>query len=599
MRRVPTTRLSIPRPRTAVCGVACTSGCLTSRVTWRAPNYLPPLKPAAIPSCGAHGRAERIYAKALNREECCRSSCVDLYFEAARLTAYASQKPCFCRDRQLHESALMKMVVTGQCFKRFKASSGLTIYRKGEKQFVPINRHNFVWQPSDFGKLVPIGFYETSEIKEKFQRRGVGVPFVVNRINSLERPFMRGRGAFPSTLVLQAGSTSDCNCKDGSEEVKLDLYDTLRVDTINIDGKKLCLSKDNTAPFVYMLQGQQQLSYLTYFINPSRNTVDSGLSMLEPYQKNKIPIVLIHGLLSDPFTWVELANRLYEHPGFVENFQLWAFDYSTGNSILLSASALREQLAGARQYCDPSRSNPKMADMLLIGHSMGGLLAKLQVTSSGNELWNAIASRPFNEVKLSESVREELQHHFFFTPSPDVTRVVFMATPHKGSGFAGGPMGRISAALINRTDAETQQHSSIIRSNPGVFSKEVRRRIPTSIDMLNPHSQLLKSIDCLPVSERVQMHSIIGDKCWTLLRGKSDGIVPVSSAKEARVVSEKIVKATHTGVKANPESVKEILYILQDHLQQSVAEPYAPSILSQPVAVRSPQATKQVDTPLR
>ncbi len=89
--------------------------------------------------------------------------------------------------------------------------------------------------------------------------------------------------------------------------------------------------------------------------------------MLEPYQRNKIPLVLIHGLLSDPFTWVHLGNELLVHPGFVEHYQIWAFEYSTGNSFLESAAGLREQLAKARKHFDPLRQRP--AD---VQHDSGG-----------------------------------------------------------------------------------------------------------------------------------------------------------------------------------------------------------------------------------
>ena len=127
-------------------GLAGTSGCLVTTVKWREPNYLPPLKPQQISHCGATARAERIYAKGLNYEQRCRESCVDLYFEAARLTASTARGKCFCRARQLHESALMKMVVAGQRFRRFDPARGLTVHHKGQSHLIPLSRHGFVWE---------------------------------------------------------------------------------------------------------------------------------------------------------------------------------------------------------------------------------------------------------------------------------------------------------------------------------------------------------------------------------------------------------------------------------------------------------------------
>ncbi len=165
---------------------------------------------------------------------------------------------------------------------------------------------------------------------------------------------------------------------------------------------------------------------------------------------------------------------------------------------------------------------------------------------------------------------------FYFEPSPDVNRVVFMATPHQGSSFASGPVGRLSSKLINLPEEETRKHQLLIRCNPGVFAEEVSDRIPTSVDLLNPHSKLLAAMGSLPAADGVCMHTIMGNRCWTLLQGKSDGIVPMSSAREPRAVSEKVVKATHSGVKSHPEAVKEILYILQAQLQQSYHHPVDP-----------------------
>ena len=215
--------------------------------------------------------------------------------------------------------------------------------------------------------------------------------------------------------------------------------------------------------------------------------------------------------------------------------------------------------------------------MILVGHSMGGLIAKLQVTSSGDQLWNSVASRPLDEICISESFREELRSHFYFEPSPDINRVVFMATPHHGSTFASGPAGKLGSRLVNMPVEETRRHEKLIRCNPGVFSNEITQRIPTSIDLLNPHSKLLEAMGALPVADHVCLHSIMGNQCWTLLQGKSDGIVTLSSASEPRAVSEKVVKATHSGVKSHPEAVKEILFILQEQLLRSydpTAEPF-------------------------
>ncbi|MEM1069038.1 MAG: hypothetical protein AAGI63_09095, partial [Planctomycetota bacterium] len=117
-------------------------------------------------------------------------------------------------------------------------------------------------------------------------------------------------------------------------------------------------------------------------------------------------------------------------------------------------------------------------------------------------------------------------------------------------------------------------YQQLIRLNPGVFTEEVQERIPTSIDLLDPDSRLLQTIAKLPIEPCVQMHSVIGTKCCTLLNGKSDGVVPVKSAIEPRAISERRIKTTHGRLNDHPEAIEEVIAILNQHAWQSI-EPIA------------------------
>jgi hypothetical protein len=279
--------------------------------------------------------------------------------------------------------------------------------------------------------------------------------------------------------------------------------------------------------------------------------------------------VLIHGLLADPFTWAEMVNELRTREGFVDRFQIWVFEYPTGSPFLRSAADLRDRLEQARQTFDPMRSDPQFSNMILVGHSMGGLIAQLQVASSGDRLWRAVANRPLDQISAPNDYMQLIRSAFFFRPSPYVSRVVFIATPHRGSAFATRLVGRCGSLLVSEPEQRQRLHRSVINNNPGVFSKEVSRRIPTSIDLLEPSSRLLQAIEKLPVRSGVTMHSVIGDLCCTLSLGRSDSIVPVASAREPRAVSELTVRATHSGTKEHPKAIQELLRILDLHLQQS------------------------------
>ena len=142
--------------------------------------------------------------------------------------------------------------------------------------------------------------------------------------------------------------------------------------------------------------------------------------MFEPYQPGKIPLVFVHGLLSDPFTWANLANEIRARPDVLQRYQLWAYEYATGEPFLKSAAVLRRQLHEVQLQMDPSGSDAALSGVVLIGHSMGGLVSKLQVTYSGNQLWESVSCLPFESIVTTPATRMDLAESFFFDPSPIV-----------------------------------------------------------------------------------------------------------------------------------------------------------------------------------
>ena len=167
-------------------------------------------------------------------------------------------------------------------------------------------------------------------------------------------------------------------------------------------------------------------------------------------------------------------------------YQIWVFRYDTGDPFLTSAAELRQQLAALRQIYDPMRADPNMSRIVMVGHSLGGLVSKLQVTYSGDELWRSAAKLPFDTIRTDPDSRMRLANSFFFTPSPDVSRVIFIATPHRGSVYARRCVGQISSALVKEPPDWTARHAQLIRDNPDAFYEEMSRGIPTSVDLLEP-----------------------------------------------------------------------------------------------------------------
>ena len=180
-----------------------------------------------------------------------------------------------------------------------------------------------------------------------------------------------------------------------------------------------------------------------------------------------------------------------------------------------------------------------MYNMAVVGHSMGGLVAKLTVTRSDDRLWYAIANRPLSEIKSRKRDGKRLAEWFYFEPLPFVRRVVFMGTPHGGAMAASQTVGRCSSRFVEYPTAQIIEHDLLVKQNPGVFSPEVRDRVPTSIDMMESSSCLLQAVKQLCPGENVQLHNIIGTKCVSPLEGCGDGVVSVKERKASRGLHRK------------------------------------------------------------
>lgn len=538
------------------------SGCCCSQVKWFEPVVVAPRIHAGKTSHGKFAEAERIYAAAIESEESGHDGCVDLYYQVALLTA--NHQTCFtddCRGYQLHTSALLKLVTVGQSMKRLDPHRGLTVKGDGIEQLIPIDYRGFTWQREQFDHLIPVGDYQTTTLSVKNRCPGVGVPLVVKRCGCQnDRSFLPPDSHFAATLRLRRGATP----RGG---VSLVLYDPMRIKTAKIGTRLVPLAKDVTAPLAYALRGETR-SFLNSFFYADRSLDAAHLYMLEPFQPNKIPLVLVHGLLSDPYTWADTVNQLRGAKGLLDDYQIWVFEYPTGEPFLSSAAQLRDQLRKIRIALDPGKTDEALSNMVLVGHSMGGILSKLQVTYSGDRLWQSVANRPFEQVVMDDKARADLDRIFHFQPSDSVSRVVFMAAPHRGSLIARRCIGRIGASLVQMPEEDRREHDRLMADNPGVFSEEVRDRIPTSIDLLDPDSQLLKAIEHLPLNVCTSLHSIIGDRCGSFCHGRSDGVVLVSSAREPQAASEILVDAKHSKVKDHPDSIAELLRILYEHRQQ-------------------------------
>ncbi len=493
------------------------------------------------------------------------SECVDWYYRAAVESSQFVSAVSTVEDRSfesLHYEALTKLIETSQSFKRYDPILGICVHVEKTPVQIPIVCHNFVWQPIDFEILRPVKKGRNHRLKSIHTSPGLGLPIVVMSCSVGQRPLLVNQPTFAATAILETVNLAQVSVEKSSTQScsAIHLYDPLRTGYVVQNGQVRALAKDTSAPILERLSVENS-SILADFVSPASATKVSRLYMLEPYQPGKIPIVLIHGLLSDPFTWSDMINEMQANDAFVDQFQIWVFEYPTGQSFMESAKTLRNQLSIAQQIYGEQLSSDCHGEMILVGHSLGGLIAKLQVTHSDNNLWSAVSKLSVEELNASTSTKQILHDSFFFEPSQKVSRVIYIGTPHRGSGLANRFIGRVASSLVEQPPAINALHESLIRCNPANFSKEVTRRLPTSIDLLEPTSPILNAIQSLRLKEGLHQHSIIGDGRWTVGFGPSDGVVPVSSAQEPASESNYFVNEKHSDLNKDLDAIQEVIRI--------------------------------------
>lgn len=504
--------------------------------------------------------------------------CVDAYFSAthsAWRAAMAAQSEADSTELRSAASAqyhagLRRLLYSGQKFGRLDPRSGLQLGQGEAKATVPIVHCGFSW-PSDSFQRILLPPKELPKLLAcKHARPGGGVPIVVNRCRNPGDPselrFFPPQSSFAATALLRfTEGTEGRTSADALGSAVLEFHDPLRVSKVSLPDGELPLAGDLTAPLAETLRNNPS-TYLAGFIQPGAKEDEARLNFLEPYQKGKPPVVFVHGLLSDPQGWADMVNDLRALPGFCERYQVWFFRYPTGHGFLRSAAGLRQELQAAIQTCDPHGTDAALQEVVLVGHSMGGLVAKLQVAHSGDTIWRRVANRPLEEINTDEKTRQQLTMACFFEPIPQVRRVIFIATPHCGSNDASGLVGDLAARLVRESPQEAQQHRLLMEQNPGVFAEAIKKRFPTSIDMLQQDSILLDAMREMRIGERVHLHTIVGVANRPSLNGPSDGVVLVSSARHPGSESESTTRAPHAKVHHAPETTREVARILAEHL---------------------------------
>ena len=421
-----------------------------------------------------------------------------------------------------------------------------------------------------FGEIDFVSDYEVQNLRNRHTRAGLGVPLIIARKNSagaepLEAYYTEGM-SLAATAVLRFEHDLDGGA--GLSAARLELHNPGESDGLLVDGVLLPLEADTSTPLARFLSNPDLGLLDTWgLIRPDLAERVEGLYMVQPFDPDKIPVLMVHGFWSSPLIWMEMFNDLQADPEISRRFQFWFYLYPTGESFAFAASRLRDELHAVRLQCDPELTNSRLDQMVVVGHSMGGVLAHMLTLDSGEMLWNSVSRRPIDSLKTSPEKRAEIRRVFFFERNPAVDRIVTIASPWEGSSLANQFTRRLLGSMIwlpNRT-AELSRI---------VFDKDEQptaERPPfplTSVDSLSKRSPLLRLVRERSVPEEVQHHNIIairsgrGPDTWT------DGVVSWTSAHRTDVASETSIRAGHSEVVRHADTAREIRRILMLHLRE-------------------------------
>ncbi|MBL8797464.1 MAG: alpha/beta fold hydrolase, partial [Planctomycetia bacterium] len=415
--------------------------------------------------------------------------------------------PRFRLACDLYNAALAKCIRTAQQAGRLDPRERLHLPTPDGQGFsLTVQHHGFAWGPEEFGPLLLASDYDAVGLANRHGQYGLGVPLIGTRAaaaNAARDGFFPNAVSFPVSAFFRfEGGLAELHRRRAGA---LELYNPLQTAAIQVAGRRVPLESDLSTPLAYFLANTdlQRADFLG-FLRPDKVAAKAGIYMLEPYQRGKIPVLMVHGLLSSPLTWAPMFNDLRADPELRERYQFWFYLYPTGPGYLQAAADLRHDLRALRQELDPRGTDLALDHLVLVGHSMGGLVSRLLTADSGDDFFQLVSKRPLDRLAVDPSVRQELEQVFYFSREPEVGRVVFIGTPHRGSLLGPSLPGRVAAHFVELPRGLMQSAQELMKLDATVWTP------PTSVDLLSPDSPALQLLSTRQRPPDVRFHSIIG-----------------------------------------------------------------------------------------
>ena len=417
------------------------------------------------------------------------------------------------------------------------------------------------WNPARYD-LVPADQLDIkgAYVRERQRKEGIGAPIVAieRGINQHAwRDFSMPKIYYGVTVLIRF---------EGRRAV-LAFEDPLATEHVMLAGRSFPLAADFTAPIAVLLAQQDPKKLgLPRLLRPEKYAETTCVARTRPYDRSKTVVLIIHGLMDSPATWVPMINHLQVDEQLQRDYQVWFYSYPTGYPYPHAAAILRRELDAIEQRF------PLRNKMVVIGHSMGGCIGRLLITDTGDKLWREIFKKPPSATAMPADTKALLSEELIFRHRPEIGRVIFIAAPLRGSELASDFVGRAGSTFVKLPSKLLNVGNDAIRAIRFQSNELHLTRAPNSVDLLAPNNRFVLAIQTIPLTPGIPHHVICGDRGKGGNRDKrkpvmSDGVVPYWSSHMDTADSELIVPSRH-GVHQNPQAIAEVGRILKLHARR-------------------------------
>ena len=434
---------------------------------------------------------------------------------------------------------------------------------------VSLDPEELRWGDRVFTVFTPVADLKIRGLQNRYREAGLGAPLAAatRRIESdddVVGPIL-GDVQVPVSMVLVIDDVME-GIRSGELRGQIEIRSPGDGGWVEIEGTRYATEVEPSASLALMLseikpwQGE-----LKAFFQGDLRSAKDGLTSLSLHRRGGIPLILVHGTASSTATWANLVNDLMADPEIRSRYEFWLFTYNTGAPILYSASLLRQAIADVVHTLDPNGEDPALRQAVVVGHSQGGLLAKLMAVESGDRFWRQVSDEPIGALSMTPGTRDLIESSMFVEPSPYVGRVVFISTPHRGSYLLNFGPTSLLRRLVRAPSSVVQAAGDLVKQNPE--SAAIRRidDVDGALGQMNPSSPFLENLLEMPVELPVRAHSIISVKEFFDKEEQSDGVVRYESAHLADVESEVLIQSGHSCLD-HPQVTEEVRRILLMHL---------------------------------